>query len=90
MIDVSRLDESNAEMLNNQNDQTNITMDREAQGDEEPINELDEIPEFGQAPEYPTDDEPEKKEDKTHIDLEADGANHRQRSNESGGVLAKA
>ena len=57
MIDVSRLDESNAEMINNQNDQTNITMDREAE--EEPNNELEEIPEFGHAPDCPTDDEPD-------------------------------
>ena len=40
--------------------------------------------------EYPTDDEPDKKLDEKFLDLEADGANQRQKSLESGGVLTNA
>ena len=48
---------------------------------------MDEIPEAGQAPEF-TDDEHDKKVDEKYVDLEADGANARQKSNEVDGILA--
>ena len=87
------LDESSVEMLNNQNDQTNVSMERDAPEEEVPNTQLAEIPEVSNAPnmlEYPTDDEPDKKVEQKFIDLEADGANQRQKSFESGGVLSKA
>ena len=82
MINVSHmeeneLDDSNAEMINNQNDQTNVSMEEKAEEGELRDNELVEIPEVAQAPEYPTDDEPDKKVDEKYVDLEADGANAR-------------
>ena len=94
MINVSKmeLDESNAEMLIPQNENTNISMDREVPDEEVPNTELDEIPEVQNEPnmhEYPTDDEPDKKVEQKFVDLEADGANQRQKSFETGGVLSK-
>ena len=86
-MEVNELDDSNAEMINNQNDQTNVSIEKEAEEGEGQVNELDEIPEAGQAPEF-TDDEHDKKVDEKYVDLEADGANARQKSNEVDGILA--
>ena len=79
MINFSRaeLDESNAEMLNNMNNQTNVTMERDVPEEANETPDLQEIPESPHEiaqNEYPTDDEPDRKVEQKFVqELEADG-----------------
>ena len=67
MINFSRveLNESNAEMINIANNQTNVSIEREV--NEEEVNDSHNLHEIPESPnevlpnEYPTDDEPDAK-----------------------------
>ena len=68
MINFSRveLDESNAEMINNANNQTNVSIERDVHEEAIESSNLHEIPESPNEVlpnEYPTDDEPDAKVD---------------------------
>ena len=90
MINFSRveLDESNAEMINNANNQTNVSIERDVH--EEEANESHNLHEIPESPneivpnEYPTDDEPDTKVEQKFVqEMEADGGQNKSNS-ESG------